>query len=268
MSVAPGPIPSEPVPAEPVAAGTGPSFPPLLRGRVVKPGLDPFETAAAAAALGEAPGQIFHGGDRETLRVAATLAPEVALQRALAMLFAAGAALNDALGTLAPPEVGVAHVWPDGVKVNGAWCGALRVATDARDPSATPDWMVVGFALALRLPEGVDPGETPEITALAEEGCSELPPQRLVESWSRHLLSWIHRWEEDGPRPLFDAWLARAEGRGREVAVRHQGALRRGTFLGLSEAGDMTLKTAAGVETLPLLPALDRPRAWPPEAPS
>jgi hypothetical protein len=158
----------------------------------------------------------------------------------------------------------VQHVWPDGVKVNGAWCGALRIAASTRDPGATPDWLAVGVSLSRRFPEGGDPGDLPEITALEEEGCADLSRVRLIESWARHLLTWVHRWESDGPRPLFDAWLNRAEGRGEEVAFVHGGVRKRGVFRGLTETGDMLLDTPEGPETLPVLAVLDAPRTWPP----
>jgi biotin-(acetyl-CoA carboxylase) ligase len=186
----------------------------------------------------------------------------------MAMLFAAAAALNDSLGALAPPEVGVHHVWPDGVKVNGAWCGALRVDASTRAEKAVPDWLAVGVSLSRHFPKGLAPGEAPEITALDQEGCGDIPRVRLIESWSRHLLTWVHRWEQEGPRPLFDAWLNRAEGRGAETAFAHDGALRRGVFRGLGETGDMILDTAEGVQSLPILSVLDAPRAWPPEGPT
>jgi len=249
---------------EPVAEGARPVFPPLMAGREVAPGVDPFAKAVAAASLGEDAGAVFWSPDDDVLRAAVLFAPETPLRDALAMLFAAGCAINDALGALAPPEVGVQHVWPDGLKVNGAWCGALRVDSDARDPDAAPDWLAVGLSLSRRFPAGLAPGAAPDITALSEEGCADLSRVRLLESWSRHLLSWVHRWESDGPRPVFDAWLARAEGRGETVAFRHAGAMRRGVFRGLAEGGDMMLDTDDGPVALPLAAVLDQPRAWPP----
>lgn len=252
---------------DPVAPDAVPALPPLLTGRETPSGVDPFARAIAAAAAGEEAGALYWSPDEDVLRMAVVFAPEIALGDAASMLFVAAVALNDSLGALGPPEMGVQHVWPDGVKVNGGWCGALRLASDAASAEETPDWMVVGVSLSREMPADIDPGEAPDMTALAEEGCGGLSRVRLIESWSRHLLTWVHRWETDGPRPIFDAWLNRAEGRGAEVAFRHQDALRRGSFLGLSERGDMMLKTPEGTVTLPLLAILDAPRAWPPSLP-
>jgi len=249
----------------PPGDGDAPSFPPLLRGERVPRGLDPFDKAIAAASTGAEAGAVFWSPDTAIARAALVLAPEVELGPALAMHFANAAALNDAIGALAPPEVGLHHVWPDGIKVNGAWCGALRADADTRNLSATPDWLVVGWALSFEFPAGINPGDAPEITALREEGCADLHPIRLIESWARHFLTWLHDWEQDGPKRLFDAWLERAEGRGEEVVFDHAGAMWRGRFAGLDETGGMILQTASGMEILSLEAMLDAPRAWPPE---
>lgn len=251
---------------EPVAEDAAPTFPPLLSSRPTAAGVDPFAKAVAAAALEEDAGAVFWSPDADVLRAAVVFAPETTLSQATPMLFAAACALNDALGALAPPEVGVQHVWPDGLKVNGAWCGAWRMASDVRDPAARPNWLVIGLSLSLRFPRSLAPGDAPDVTALSEEGCGDIPRVRLLESWSRHLLNWTHRWEADGARPVFDAWLSRAEGRGETVAFTHQGRGRRGVFDGLSEGGDMLLRAEDGPATLPVAAVMDAPRAWPPEA--
>ena len=248
-------------------AGEEPSFPPLLRGVAVKAGVDPFAKAVSDAGRGVAEvGDLYWSPDDVTLQAAIVFAPEEPLAEALPILFAVGNGLNDSIGALAPPEVGVSHVWPTGIKVNGAWCGVLRADAATRDAAAVPDWLVVGLSLALRWPaDGPTPGEAPDLTALNEEGCGHLSAVRLLESWSRHTLSWVNRWEDGELRAISDGWLNRAEGRGQAVAFAHGGATRRGEFMGLDEAGGMILKTEDGTEALPLLPILDNPAVWPPE---
>lgn len=246
-------------------ADTLATFPPLLNGRPTQSGVNPFDKAVAAAAAGRTEaGDVWWSDDAETLRAAVVFEPDCQLKDAMAMVFAAGCAMNDALGVLTPPETGVAHVWPDGVKVNGAWCGALTAAADVEEPDDEPGWLVVGAALSLRADE-IDPGENPDVTALSEEGCGDISHIELIESWSRHLLVWINTWEDDGFKPLHDAWLNRAEGRGDSVAFAHDGRLERGVFLGLDEHGGMLLKTEDGTRTIPLAGMLTKHRPWPPE---
>lgn len=247
--------------------GEAPTFPPLLRGVEVKPGVDPFAKAVSDAGRGVAEvGDLYWSPDGTTLRAAIVFAPEEPLAAAVPILFAVANGLNDSIGALAPPEVGVQHVWPDGVKVNGAWCGAMQMDASTRDPAQVPDWLIVGVSLAIRWDaNSASPGEAPDLTALSEEGCGHLSSVRLLESWSRHTLTWVNRWEDGELRAITDGWLNRAEGRGETVAFEHKGVTQRGTFLGLDEGGGMILKTETGNDALPLLPMLDAPRVWPPE---
>ena len=256
---------------DPTLPGDGekPSFPPLLRGVEMKPGVDPFTKAGADAGAGRTEiGDFYWSPDAETLRAAIVFNPEEPLAKALPILFAAANGLNDSLGALAPPEVGVLHVWPDGIKVNGGWCGAFRAEASTRDLKDVPDWLVVGLSLSMQWPEDApDPGDVPWMTALSEEGCAHLSVVRLLESWARHMLVWVNRWEEEGDRPITDAWLARAEGWKETIAFEHDEKLRQGAFLGLDEMGGMVLKTLDDeTEILSLVSTLDAPRVWPPEA--
>lgn len=235
-------------------AGSAPLFPPLLTGVAVRAGADPFGEAVADARAGRAEaGHLYWSPDDDTLRAAIVFEPEETLVEAAPILFAVATGLNDCIGALAPPEVGMQHVWPGGVKINGATCGGLRLAAASGDGGAVPDWLVVGLTLSLAATRP-DPGRDPHVTALAEEGCAHLDRVSLLESWSRHMLVWVNRWEDDGPRPVFEAWLARAEGRGDAGALAADGGP---TVLGLDDHGGLLLKTADGPRVLPLLPALE-----------
>ena len=93
------------------------SFPPLLRGEPVQAGVDPMGHACARATMGCDPGLVVHNEGGDTLRVALVLAPEAPLADAMAMVFAVAVGFSDALGALAPPEVGVHFDWPDGLRL-------------------------------------------------------------------------------------------------------------------------------------------------------
>ncbi len=230
-------------------AGWPPLLPPLLSGREVAADADPMATAVRIAADGDDPGAfVFAGGD-DALRFAVTLAPEVPLERALQMAHALMVAVGDSIGALAPPEVAVEYRWPTTVLVNGAAAGRVRLAAAAGDPADPPDWLVVGLDLRLSADTTVEPGERPGETALYEEGSGPIPPARLLESMSRHFLVWLRRWEEDGFRPLHDAWSARAEP-GMTVGD--------AAFVGLDEDGRALLKDAAGTRADPLSGHLER----------
>lgn len=224
-------------------AGWPPLLPPLLTGREVPADGDPLAAAAREAAGGADPGTFVFAAADELLRFAVTLAPEVPLERALQMAHALMIAVGDSIGALAPPEVAVEYRWPGTVLVNGADAGRVRLAASGDDPAAIPDWLAVGLDLRLLPDPTVEPGDRPGETALYEEGSGPIPPARLLESMSRHFLVWLRRWEEDGFRPLHDAWSARAE-----PGMTVGGA----AFVGLDEDGRALLKDAGGTRADPL----------------
>ena len=220
--------------------------------------MDPFAQAVASAALGCDAGLIVHNGAGETLSAALVLAPEVPLEEAMAMVFAASLGFSDALGALAPPEVGVHFEWPGGILVNGARCGAFRAAASGAGAAGVPEWLVVGFDLAIALPEGAEPGSTPTETALVEEGCMEVDPFLLLESWSRHTLVWINTWTDDGMARLHSDWRGKAHGLGEDVTVRIAAETIEGLFVGLDERGGMLLRQGDETRLIPLSAMLER----------
>ena len=230
---------------------SAPSFPPLLRGEEVTPGTDPFAKAIAAATLGTDPGLICWARDETALRAALVLAPEAPLEKAIGITFAVAHGLGDALGALAPPEVAVHYVWPGGFKVNGADCGAMRAAASTNNPAEEPDWLVVGVEIPYAPIAGTEPGRRPDQTSLIEEGCIDVTPLRLLESWSRHTLVWVNRWLDDGFQPLHTAWRERAWGMGEDLP---DGS---GTFMGLDELGGMLVKTPKTTKLRPLTSMLE-----------
>ncbi len=227
-----------------------PSFPPLLRGEAAPPGMAPFAKAVAEAALGTDPGLIVWDPAAEALRAALVLAPEAPLERAVGIAFAVALGLGDAIGALAPPEVAVHYAWPAGIRINGGACGRLRAAASTDDPRAEPDWLVVGIDLRFLPPGPEEPGLRPDETCLVEEGCGDLAPRLLLESWSRHMLVWINRWLDEGFRPVHEAWRARAWKLGE---VLPDG----GTFTGLDELGGMLVRTGRTTELRPLTSMLE-----------
>jgi BirA family biotin operon repressor/biotin-[acetyl-CoA-carboxylase] ligase len=183
---------------------------------------------------------------------ALVFAPEVPLKHAMAMLPLCGVGLQNALGALAPPEVAVHLAWAGGLLINGAGCGSFRVCASTQDPDAVPDWLVIGFEIPLML-GAADPGTLPDQTALFEEGCADIDPAQLVESWARHTLNWIARWESEGTKPLHAEWRGLAHGMGETVV--QDG--RSGTFLGIDEEFGMLLRDHETTYLIPLATLLE-----------
>lgn len=228
------------------------SFPPLMSGLAVSGLEDPFETACQRAILGCDAGLVVHNLAADRLHAALVFAPEVSLHKAMAMLPICGIGLQNALGALAPPEVALHLEWGGGLRLNGGRCGRLRIAASTDDPTATPDWLVVGLELPL-WPASEDTGATPDQTALYAEGCADVTAPALLESWTRHALHWINRWEADGVEPLHSEWRGLAHRIG-EQAQHHDFS---GTFLGVDEDFGMLLRDAETTRLVPLTTQLE-----------
>ncbi len=228
-----------------------PLFPPLLSGEAVSHAIDPFEKAISLATLGCDAGTIVYNIGTDHLKAAFIFAPEVCLEQAVAMMIACGVGFSNALGALAPPEVAVHLEWHGQILVNGAKCGALKIAASVDEPDAMPDWLVVGLEVPL-FPQNQDGGLTPDQTTLFEEGCAEVNPVELLEGWSRHTLVWINRWSDEGPAPLHAEWRSKAHLLGEEVTTTLDGASVTGTFLGVDEAFGMLIRTGKTTHIKPL----------------
>ena len=227
------------------------TFPPLMSGLAVTRPVDPFEAACNKALIGCNAGLIVYNSAADRLSAALVLTPDVALSRAVSMMPLCAVGFQNALGALAPPEVAVHLEWNGAIRINGARCGNFRIATSDANPGNVPDWLVVGFALPLILiGEG---GSTPDQTGLFEEGCADVEPDRLLESWARHSLNWISRWEDEGNAPLHAEWRGLAHGIGEPVEVNG----RAGTFLGIDEDFGMLLRDEETTHSLPLTDLLE-----------
>ncbi|MCK0149715.1 DUF4444 domain-containing protein [Marivita sp. S6314] len=230
---------------------TGPVFPPLMQG-IHAAGADPFDAACAEARSGCDAGTILYDVSPELLRAAIVFAPEVPLSKAAVMLPLTGIAVQNALGALGPSELPVHLEWGGAIRVNGATCGRLRAATEDSTPDTEPGWLVTGFELVFARPT-VEGGATPGETDLQSEGCGGLEPTDFLESWSRHLLNWINRWEDDGMGPVHREWAGLAHGMGEDITILG----RTGTFLGLDEMLGLLLRTDDTTMLLPLTDLLE-----------
>lgn len=233
-----------------------PEFPPLLTGHAVKAPERAFESAVEGAAGGRlGAGDVMWGRDVDRLDMAIVLEPTVSRQRAVEMLPVTLVAIADSLGALVPPEVAVTFGWPNEIRVNGAAAGGMRLAISSQKPyDDVPQWLVLGVTLELRRKtRPSDPGLDPDVTDLQEEGCGDITRTELVESVSRHFLSWVHTWETEGFRPVHESLVGRMDSVGEKLELPFAGRRYVGTFVGLDEHGNMVMQTESGTIELHLL---------------
>jgi biotin-(acetyl-CoA carboxylase) ligase len=226
------------------AVSRTPSLPPAYNLVTVPAGKDAFAHAQRLAAEEAAEdGTVVWSRRRAWLDCAVVLAPEAPLNPSLLVAYAAMLGLGDGLGALTPPVVTVTFGWPDRLEVNGGVVGGVRVAVaEAASADAVPPWMVVAVRVAIAAGRGGnEPGHDLSRTTLEDEGCADIDAAGLLESFGRHFLSWINRWQDDGFGPVRDAWINRASGRGRQVEAALPGVRLAGRFAGIDDEGGLLL---------------------------
>ena len=238
-----------------------PVFPPLLRPFAIPADLDPFERCIQLALEGAEAGTLLWSIGQDVCECAVVLAPEQPREQSLPIVLVAMLGLADGLGALVPPTVAVTFGWPDRIEVNGGVVGGVQCASAPTEaPDAVPDWLVIGFRIAMRgvraSPQA--PEDRPR-TTLADEGCGEVSAIDLLEEFGRHFLTWINRWQEAGVKPVQQAWLSRATGLGKRVDVRVGKHVRTGIFEGLTETGAMRLVKEGVAQTIALDEAMRVP---------
>ena len=151
---------------------------------------------------------MFWDGAQGHCRAAFVFAPDRPLAAGL-VLHLGALALFDAIAVLAPPQVPVHFLPPDGLAVDGGRVAMLQTAEASAGVGGVPDWAVLGIDAAVGISMAA-PGETPDQTSLAEEGFGDVTPADLLMHMSRHLLGWLDVWREDGAAALALAVAQRA----------------------------------------------------------
>ena len=108
-----------------------------------------------------------------------------------------------------------------------------------------PQWMVLSLDVAITLDLSVEnPGEFPDRTTLHEEGAGEVTRTMLIESVSRHFLTWIDGWMNEGFKGVHENWLGRVVGSDQDITICHAGASLSGRVTGMDEDGNLLFTPA------------------------
>jgi len=193
---------------------------------------DAFSHAVSIASERGA-GTLVYVGRFDLAEFALVLEPEQPLAQARRVFYAGMAALADALAATAPPETAINIEWPDALYVNWGLVGGGRLAwpKTLRENDTSP-WMVFGGMIRTASPHGQDPGATPDITALDEEGFADVTSGQIVESFARNFMHATDAWQESGFEAVARSYFERfphEDGVKREIndtgdlLVRHAG---------------------------------------------
>jgi biotin-(acetyl-CoA carboxylase) ligase len=177
---------------------------------------------ATRVAAQEGAGTLVHVGRFDLAEFAVVLEPQAPLRSARRAAYAGLVALGDALAAHAPPERPLTFDWPDAVRINGGLVGGGRLGwPEHANEDEPPDWLVFAAMIRTVAMGEEEPGLRPLSSALDEEGFDDLDSGRLVESFSRHLMTALDTWQEDGFDQVAKAYLARlavTSGVRREIA--------------------------------------------------
>src|SRR5664279_3914298 len=135
---------------------------------------DAFAHAASIAAE-QGAGTLVYVGRFDLAEFAVVLEPDEPLRQARRAFYAGMVALADALEAHAQPETTISIDWPDSILVNQGLVGGGRLGwPQGTAEDSTPSWLVFGAMIRTVSMTGAEPGLNPLVTALEEEGFSDV----------------------------------------------------------------------------------------------
>jgi biotin-(acetyl-CoA carboxylase) ligase len=165
---------------------------------------------AVSIAPAQGAGTLVYVGRFDLAEFALVLEPDQPLAQARRAFYAGMAALTDALMAHAEPETAITIAWPDSIAVNLGLVGGGRLAwPQGIKEDEIPPWLVFGAMIRTVSMSGSEPGLSPSVTALAEEGFSGVMTDRVVESFARHFMVAIDAWQEHGFGAVARSYLER-----------------------------------------------------------
>lgn len=204
---------------------------------------------AKAIASEQGAGTLVYVGRFDLAEFALVLEPEEPLRQARRAFYAGMAALAEALAVHAQPETAITIDWPDSISVNAGLVGGGRLAWQGTDENATPDWLVFG-GMIRTVSMSDEPGLNPLVTALQEEGFTDVLSDHIIESFARHFMFMLDAWTEKGFGAVAKSYIGRLP---RENGTRRE----------IDDNGDLLVRRMGktDVECHALLPRLAAP-SW------
>ena len=185
------------------------ALPPLFTAVRLRELGDAFAHATSIAGERGA-GTLVYVGRFDLAEFAVVLEPDEPLRQARRVFYAGMVALADALLAHAQPETEIAIDWPDSISINQGLVGGGRLGwPQGIAEDEVPPWLVFGAMIRTVSMTGTEPGLNPLVTALEEEGFTDVLSNQLVESFARHFMVAIDSWQEGGFGAVAKNYLAR-----------------------------------------------------------
>ncbi|MBI1208261.1 MAG: biotin--[acetyl-CoA-carboxylase] ligase [Azospirillum sp.] len=170
------------------------------------------------------------------------LRPQCPMAVAAQLSFVAALAVADAVAAALPTDRAPRLKWPNDVLVGGRKVAGILIEAEA-DSSGGLGWVVVGLGVNVHQ----FPADTEfPATALAVEGAVGVSAESLLGAFAARFHFWRRCWAAEGFPRIRTAWLAVAEGLGREVDVRLANETLHGRFVDLDSDGALVLELAGG----------------------
>jgi hypothetical protein len=194
-------------------------------------------------------GTLVYVGRFDLAEFALVLEPEEPLRQARRAFYAGMSAIAETLAAQAQPETSITIDWPDAIAVNAGRVGGGRLAWQGADENAPPDWLVFG-GMIRTVSMSDEPGLNPLVTALQEEGFTDVLSDHVIESFARHFMLTLDAWTEKGFGAVAQSYLSRLP---RENGVRRE----------IDDNGDLLVRriSKTDMECQALLPRLAAP-SW------
>ena len=181
-------------------------------------------------------GTLVYVGRFDLAEFALVLEPDEPLLSARRAFYAGMAALAEALAAHAQPDTSVTIDWPGSLLVNQGLVGGGRLAWPRDlEEDQTPEWLVFGGMVRTVSMSGLEPGLNPLVTALEEEGFTDVMSSQLVESFARNFMRIVDSWQEKGFAAVAKSYIERMPG---EQGVRRD----------IDENGDLMIRRMGKVE--------------------
>ena len=226
----------------------------------LEPDADVGAETRRRANAGADPGTILCAAREDVLDCAVILHPEVPLGQAKLALYVGALGFGAALGAVAPPMLDVTYHWPNRIDaITGSVAEIDLILPEQARPESAPDWLAVRVTAVIGpLPVDGMRQDFPR-TSLRDDGCVDLTVAELLEAFTRHFLTWINRWQDDGFEPVRAMWLCQAPDHGKTIEIEVDGKQVSGVFQGIDDDGALLLGQGESTRRIALDTALARP---------
>lgn len=156
-------------------------------------------------------GTLFWVRRFDVAEFALILEPEEPLVSARRAFYIGMNALADTLATHAPPDKSVSINYPDALLLDNALIGGGRLAWDINqnDENKPPAWLVFSGMIRTHIVGVNELGLVAGSTSLEDEGGEVTDAQSLITAFTRHFMSGVHDYLNEGMKPIASTYLAR-----------------------------------------------------------